>query len=127
MNYVPVNTVADAVALHSVNLSAFEGHEWDAIYDAISAAILAIDGVSCQPRCKTNGNRNTAGVYLQILSEVLMREKERIVARLEAERPCDAHSRSHRANLLVRYQAECGELSIPDLAAYALSLTSEQH
>ena len=111
--------------LGNFDMSRFVGNQWDAVYDALSLAISGISGIESQPRCEDKPHiLNPAGDYLDDLSEFLINERERLIKKLQMQQPGNADERRTRASLLVRYQAECGELSMAAMAAYALSLAT---
>ncbi|MEZ2130094.1 MULTISPECIES: hypothetical protein [unclassified Sinorhizobium] len=115
-------------ALHALDMSRLEGYQWNAVYDALTLATTGILGVQNQPRCQGAGGAslNSAGEYLDILVEFLNLERTRLIECLKLHEPDTEDHRLIRANLLMRFEAEYGELSMPELAAYALSLATEK-
>lgn len=118
----------ETMVLQSLDMSGFEGTQWEAAYDALTLAINGMQGIENQPRCSgSRGLLNAAGDYLDCLSEFLHLERTRLMENLRLYRPTMDVDKARRACLLMKYEAECGELSMSDMAAYALSLTSEAH
>ena len=115
----------DLSVLDGLDTSKFVGTQWNAVYDALSLAISGISGIGCQPRCEESPHvLNPAGDYLDYLSEFLINERERLIKNLHIHQPSSADESTTRASLLVRYEAECGELNMTAMAAYALSLAT---
>lgn len=118
----------ETMVLHGLKMTGLRSTQWEAIYEALTFAITGICAIQSQPRCNTVSDRlNTAGDYLECLNDFLNMERTRLIENLHRHRPDNATDEHRRANLLVRYEAECGELSMPDMASYALSLSHDKH
>lgn len=113
----------DLSSLRGLDTSRLVENQWDAVFDALTFAIAGIQGIQQQPRCGQDHILNPAGEYLDLMVDFLNEEKTRLIRNLKAHKPTDAENKQRRASLLIRYEAECGELSMPEMAAYALSLS----
>ncbi len=108
--------------LNELDMTAFEGRQFNAVYDALSLAITGLSGVMNQPRSKSAGGLNPAGKYLCTMFEFIHSERTRLIETLNHRKPTDEDEALYRMHLLVQYEAECQEMSAADLAAFVLSL-----
>lgn len=85
-------------------LAGFDAADLMATYDALHAALEAVNGVINQPRCSTAGRRSltAAGDELETLAEHLGRCAELVVKAADANQPADASDRETRSWLLLK-------------------------
>jgi DNA polymerase III epsilon subunit-like protein len=116
---------ADTNHLTDLNMSTFEGIQFNAVYDALTLAINGLRGISNQPRCQLNrGLLNPAGEYIDSLVEFFHAERVRLLETLHHTKVEGDYNKRLRMNLLVQHEAECAELEPAELAAFVLSFSS---
>lgn len=123
VNGIPSQFIQPQTAqLTDLDMTSLEGRQFEAVYEALTTAINAMQGIQNQPRCEVKGGRlNPAGEYLSTFVEFLHTERTRLIETLNHKKPDnddDAHRRMH---LLVRYEAECSDMKAAELAAFVLS------
>ncbi len=115
----------DLAELEKLDMQSLEGHQFKAVYDALSLAILGLSGILEQPRCKIGGRANGAGNYVSTLQEFMHAERTRLIDALNQNTPKTAFDAHVRMHLLVQYEAECQELGANELAGFVLSCRTE--
>lgn len=108
-------------AAHGLDMTKLRGEQFCALYDALTLAINGMVGIMNQPRCEERGNVNAAGQYLEAMAEILSQEKIRLIENLRQHVPASKGEAFSRMHLLVRYEAECADMTAADLAAFVLS------
>ncbi|NTF43091.1 hypothetical protein [Rhizobium rhizogenes] len=105
------------------NVNSVTEHGWMAIYDALSACITAVEGVSCQPQCSDQHSYNAAGAYLCALVEFLMSERRRVMRAAEKAVPRETTYRGDLLQLIIRHHMDEMDLRKEDIAALEAVLT----
>lgn len=111
--------------LNELDMTALEGRQFNALYDALSLAITGISGVMNQPRSKSVGGLNPAGEYLSTMFEFMHYERTRLIETLNHRKPKDDDEAHIRVCLLVQYEAECQDMKASEMAAFVLSLQTK--
>lgn len=114
-----------SLSTYDLDMTKLRGEQFYALYDALTLAINGTIGIMNQPRCEANGNLNPAGRYLENLSEFLHQERIRLIETLRQHSPASKLDELLRMHLLVRYEAECADMSATDLAAFVLDIARE--
>lgn len=107
--------------LNELDMTAFEGRQFNAVYDALSLAITGLSGVMNQPRSKTDKGLNPAGKYLSTIVEFMHSERTRLIETLNHRKPKDDDEAHIRMCILVQYEAECEDMKASALAAFVKS------
>ncbi|WP_421616627.1 hypothetical protein [Agrobacterium tumefaciens] len=107
--------------LNELDMTAFEGRQFNAVYDALSLAITGLSGVMNQPRSKTDTGLKPAGAYLSTMLEFMHSERTRLIETLNHRKPKDDDEAHIRMCLLVQYEAECEDMKAGELAAFIKS------
>lgn len=102
--------------LNELDMTAFEGRQFNAVYDALSLAITGFSAVLSQPRCKSTGRANPAGEYLAEMLEFMHSERTRLIETLNHKTPSAGDDAHNRMCLLVQYEAECADMKAGELA-----------
>lgn len=113
------------VSAHDLDMTKLRGEQFYALYDALTLAINGMMGIMNQPRSEQKGDLNPAGRYLENMSEFLHQERIRLIETLRQHAPASKHDEFLRMHLLVRYEAECADMSATDLAAFVLDIARE--
>ncbi|CDN91791.1 hypothetical protein [Agrobacterium tumefaciens] len=108
--------------LNELDMTALEGRQFNAVYDALSLAITGLSGVMNQPRSKSLGGLNPAGKYLCTMFEFMHSERTRLIETLNHRKPKDDYEAHIRMCLLVQYEAECEDMKASELAAFVMSI-----
>ncbi|UXT43241.1 hypothetical protein FY137_18400 [Agrobacterium tumefaciens] len=104
--------------LNELDMTALEGRQFNAVYDALSLAITGLSGVMNQPRSKFVGGLNPAGEYLSTMFEFMHSERTRLIETLNHRKPKDDDEAHIRMCLLIQYEAECEDMKAGELAAF---------
>ncbi|CVI58828.1 hypothetical protein CFBP4996_19605 [Agrobacterium leguminum] len=107
--------------LNELDMTAFEGRQFNAVYEALSLAITGLSGVMNQPRSKTDRALNPAGKYLSTMFEFMHSERTRLIETLNHRKPKDDDEAHFRMCLLIQYEAECQDMEANELAAFVKS------
>ena len=107
--------------LNELDMTAFEGRQFNAVYEALSLAITGLSGVLNQPRSKTDRGLNPAGKYLSTMFEFMHSERTRLIETLNHRKPKDDDEAHIRMCLLIQYEAECQDMEADELAAFVKS------
>lgn len=107
--------------LNELDMTAFEGRQFNAVYEALSLAITGLSGVMNQPRSKTDRGLKPAGEYLSTMLEFMHSERTRLIETLNHRKPKDDDEAHVRMCLLVQYEAECEDMKAGELAAFVKS------
>lgn len=107
--------------LNELDMTAFEGRQFNAVYDALSLAITGFSAILSQPRCKSTGRTNPAGEYLSEMLEFMHSERTRLIETLNHKKPSTGDDAHNRMCLLVQYEAECEDMKASELASFVLS------
>ena len=107
--------------LNELDMTAFEGRQFNAVYEALSLAIIGLSGVLNQPRSKTDRGLNPAGKYLGTMFEFMHSERTRLIETLNHRKPKDDDEAHIRMCLLIQYEAECQDMEANELAAFVKS------
>lgn len=107
--------------LNELDMTAFEGRQFNAVFDALSLAITGFSAILSQPRCKQSERANPAGEYLSEMLEFMHSERTRLIETLLHKKPSAADDAHNRMCLLVQYEAECEDMQASELAAFVLS------
>lgn len=107
--------------LNELDMTAFEGRQFIAVYEALSLAIIGLSGVMNQPRSKTDRGLNPAGKYLSTMFEFMHSERTRLIETLNHRKPKDDDEAHIRMCLLIQYEAECQDMEADELAAFVKS------
>lgn len=112
----------DTFHLGDLDMSSLEGKQFEAVYDALSMAIVGFTGILNQPRCRSEKDEscNKAGEYISSMLEFLHTERIRLVEVRHHKKATSELDERDRLHLLVRYEAECA-----DLAAFVLDIARE--
>jgi hypothetical protein len=107
--------------LNELDMTAFEGRQFNAVYEALSLAITGLSGVMNQPRSKTDRGLKPAGEYLNTMLEFMHSERTRLIETLNHRKPKNDEEAHIRMCLLVQYEAECEDMRAIELAAFVKS------
>ncbi|AVH43975.1 hypothetical protein [Agrobacterium tumefaciens] len=107
--------------LNELDMTDFEGRQFNAVYEALSLAITGLSGVMNQPRSKTDRGLNPAGKYLSTMFEFMHSERTRLIETLNHRKPKDDDEAHFRMCLLIQYEAECQDMEANELAAFVKS------
>lgn len=118
------DAMENAISLGAgLNVATVTEHGWMAIYDALSACITVVEGVSCQPRCSERNSYNAAGEYLYALVEFLLVERRRVMRAAAEAIPRETTYRNDLVQLIIRHHMDELDFTNEDVAALEAVLT----
>jgi hypothetical protein len=121
INGIPEHLRPEDDWLNELDMTALEGRQFNAVYDALTLAITGFSGVMNQPRSKSARGLNPAGEYLSTMFEFMHSERTRLIETLNHRKPKDDDEAHIRMCLLVQYEAECEDMKAGELAAFVKS------
>lgn len=116
-NKLPLaNAVASSNALKMVDAfpsaEDFQGAEFAAVFDALTACMSTLSGIQAEPRCNYGYQANSAGSYLEAIYNFLSEERRRMMLQAGQVTDDDRDDGNHeRLRALLCFLAEDADLS----------------
>jgi hypothetical protein len=104
------DALANAVTMSAdLDIGKVVGHDWVAIYEALTLAIKGIGATTSQPGGDDKGEvLNAAGEYINAVESFLLYERRRVVAAAKASVPKDWPDWDAVSNVLLQHEMEDG-------------------